>query len=473
MGRIRPLVVLIVLVVLVAGGGITAYALGGFDRWLDDSDTDSALDVEPPEELDFPPARTPQSVLDAARPAPLDRQAVEQAVRAVLKDRKFGKHTGIAVAPLNRGKAVTVGSGTYVPASTLKNFTSLAALKSLGADTRFDTRVVQAGGGKVAKLTLVGGGDPLLATKAPADSDEYPRPATLADLADRTAQQLRQSGVKRVSLQYDDTLFKGPGVNPRWEDSYITTNVNTTVSALWVDEGITNDATGERTTEPARVAGETFAEQLEKRGVTVKGSVGSSRAPDGANEIASVSSPPLEQIVEHLLTVSDNDAAEVVLRQLAIGEGEQASFNGGVAAMKSVLTSLGVPWDGIRVYDGSGLSRSNQVTLRAELSVLKIAATSRDPDVHVLTSGLPVAGFSGSLADRFTSGSSTAGLGVARAKTGTLTGIHAYAGITTDKQGAPLVFVAIANKVKDKNVLEARAGLDDVAAALTACACTR
>ena len=472
-GRIRWFVVAVALVVLLAGGGFAAYALGGFDRWLDDSD-ESALDIEPPEALDFPAARAAQPVLDAAQPAPLARSKVEQAVRAVRKERTFGKHTGIAVAPLRNGPAVTFGSGTYIPASTLKNFTSIAALASIGADERFTTSVVRTdnSSGKTASLTLVGGGDPLLATKASRDDDTYPEPATLTDLADQTAKALKQQGISRVRLRFDDSLFKGPDVNPRWETSYISTDVMTPVSALWVDQGV-DPKSGQRTTEPAEQAAATFAKLLSARGVNVAGGTGRATAPQNSATVASVESPPLGQIVQHLVEISDNQAAEVVLRHLAISERQPASFQGGATAMRSVLTGLGVPWQQMKVYDGSGLSRDNRVTLRAEVAVLRLAATSDNPDLHQVAEGMPVAGFSGSLADRFTSSSSVAGLGLARAKTGTLTGIHAYAGYTTDARGTPLVFVAIANKVKDKFVLEARAGLDDIAAALSDCACSR
>lgn len=471
-GRIRWLFVTLALVVLVAGGGFATYALGGFDRWLDD--TDSALDIEPPDTLDFPAARTAQSVLDPATRRPLVRSKVEQAVRSVMKKRNLGKHSGIAVAPLEKGAPTTIGSGTYIPASTLKNFTSLAALASIGREARFTTSVVRTGktGGKTADLTLVGGGDPLLVTESPDDDETYPEPATLAGLANQTAKALGQKGTSRVRLRYDDSLFKGPDVNPRWEPAYIATDVTTPVSALWADEGI--DANSEeRTTEPAAQAAEKFAKLLEKRGLRVVGDTGRDPAPRGADEVASVSSPTLEQIVQHLVEVSDNEAAEVVLRHLAMSEGQPASFKGGVTAMRSVLTGLGIPWQKMSVYDGSGLSRDNRVTLRAELAVLRVAATSDNPDLRALAPGMPVAGFSGSLGDRFTAPSSYAALGYAHAKTGTLSGIHAYAGYTTDKRGTPLAFVAIANKVKDKNVLEARAGLDDIAAALTECACSR
>lgn len=472
-GRIRWFIAALAVVVLVAGGGITAYALGGFDRWLDDSQ-ESALDIAPPDTLDFPPARAAQPVLDSADPAPLVSSKVEQAVRAVLKKRTFGKHTGVAVAPLEKGAPVTIGTGTYIPASTLKNFTSIAALASIGAGHRFTTSVVRAGrsDAKTASLTLVGGGDPLLAKKRSTDDDTYPEPATLEELADQTASALKEQGTTRVRVHYDDSLFTGPDVNPRWESSYISTDVTTPVSALWVDQGV-DAKTGERTTDPSGQAAEAFVSLLAARGLKVVGDGGADAAPRDAEVVASVSSARLGQIVQHLIAVSDNEAAEVVLRHLAISEGQPASFKGGVTAMRSVLTGLGVPWQSVQVYDGSGLSRDNRVTLRAEVAVLRIAATSSNPDLRAVAEGMPVAGFSGSLADRFTAPSSYAALGLARAKTGTLTGVHAYAGYTTDQHGTPLAFVAIANKVKDKFVLEARAGLDDIAAALTSCACSR
>lgn len=477
-GRIRWGFVLLALVVLIAAAGFASYRTGVLDDLLDDPDDDSALDIAPPEGLTFPAARAAQPVLADAESAPLDRAAATNALGKVIGDSTLGKHNGFAVGVPGGGNPLIVGSGSYTPASTLKNFTTLAALQSLGTQTRFDTTVVRSGGSRgggesTPELTLVGGGDPLLATKPPSESDDaYPEPATLSDLAAQTADALGADGVSKVELSYDDSLFKGPDVNPHWEASYISTDVTTPVSALLADGGV-DPKTGLRTTKPAAEAAALFAERLRLHGIDVRGDIGRHKAAASDAEIASVSSPTLGQIVEQLLDVSNNEAAEIVLRQLAIGEGEPASFEGGVAAVKSVLTRLGVPWSGVRTYDGSGLSRDNRVTPQAELAVLRIAATSDNPDLHTVLDGLPIAGFSGSLIERFTSAPSYPALGFTRAKTGTLTGIHAYAGMTTDRSGDPLLFVAIANDVKDKNVLDARAGLDEIAAALTDCDCTR
>ncbi len=58
-----------------------------------------------------------------------------------------------------------------------------------------------------------------------------------------------------------------------------------------------------------------------------------------------------------------------------------------------------------------------------------------------------------------------------RAKTGTLTGVHGLAGVVTDEAGTVMAFVAIADRVKPINTLDARQQLDEVAAALAGCAC--
>jgi D-alanyl-D-alanine carboxypeptidase/D-alanyl-D-alanine-endopeptidase (penicillin-binding protein 4) len=92
------------------------------------------------------------------------------------------------------------------------------------------------------------------------------------------------------------------------------------------------------------------------------------------------------------------------------------------------------------------------------------------PELSGVASGLPVAGFSGSLARRFDVRAG-AGLGRVRAKTGTLTGVHGLAGVAVGRGGSVMVFATLADRVKEPDVLFARAQLDRVAAALAACRC--
>jgi D-alanyl-D-alanine carboxypeptidase/D-alanyl-D-alanine-endopeptidase (penicillin-binding protein 4) len=155
---------------------------------------------------------------------------------------------------------------------------------------------------------------------------------------------------------------------------------------------------------------------------------------------------------------------------VAIAQGRPASFQGGSAAVQEVLTELGVDTTDARILDGSGLSRRNRLAPETLLAVLEVAASEDHPELRRAVSGLPVAGFTGSLSFRFDSGDDE-GRGRVRAKTGTLTGVHGLAGLVTDEEGTVMSFVAIADRVKPINTLDARQQLDEVAAALAACSC--
>lgn len=476
---VSRLVWVLAVAVLLAGAVYGAYSRGYLDDTLCDRGIDAARcpadAVPPPDDLDLPPARGVRPVLGRTGDQRLRSGAVRDAVRPLLRAKALGKHVGFAVRDLAADRDVySSGQGSFTPASTLKLFTALAALAAINPEHRFETTVTGRTTGGTTRLVLVGGGDPFLAsTRASAAEGDYPRPATLTDLAARTAMALRADGARRqpVRLAYDDSLFTGPAVSPHWEPGYVSTNVATPVSALWADEGVvsTGPTLGSRT--PAKDAATAFATALERRGVQVRGPVHRVSSGVSGQEVATVAGPTLAQVVESLLERSDNQAAEIVLRQVALAEGEPASFDGGTRAVRSVLTGLGVPWAGNRIHDGSGLARDDAVTPDALLAVL--AAADRRQALRTVVSGLPAAGFNGTLASRFTAPSSAGGLGYVRAKTGTLSGVHALAGTTVDADGTPLAFVVVADRVRLRQTLAARATLDRIAAALTTCACRR
>ncbi len=288
-------------------------------------------------------------------------------------------------------------------------------------------------------------------------------------LARATARALRAAGRTKVRLGYDASLFTGPADNPRWEPSYVPDDVSP-ITALWVDEGRT---AGVRTPDPAGAAADAFAAALRKQGIRVVGDVTERSAPTeaaGGATMASVRGAPLAQVVQHVLEVSDNEAAEVLARQAALGSGRPGSFVGGAAAVSALLTELGVDLGRAEIYDGSGLSRQNRLPPAAILEVLGAASSAEHPELRSVVADVPVAGFSGSLTDRFTKGD-PAGLGLVRAKTGTLTGVHGLAGTVTSTDGVVLSFVAIADRVRLPDNLEARVRIDRIAAALAGCTC--
>lgn len=468
--RLRRVTAGLVVLVLLAAGTTYQFDLG--NRWFGfdyPSPVTEPAKVAPPPGLTLPKVPVAAAVAAASDESAVDPEAVRRALARLVRAKQLGGQLAVDVAQLSDGSLVyRHGAPMVTPASTLKMLTATAALEALGPDHRFVTKVVATPSSP--RITLVGGGDPLLGRDASDPDGTYPARADLNTLARATAKALTGLGRARVRLAYDASLFTGPSVNPRWEPSYVPDNVVSPISALWVDEGRERRGFGFRSPDPAAAAAQAFAQALRKQGISVAGAPQAAPAPTDAQDIAAVQSAPLDQIVQHVLEVSDNEGAEVLARQVAIAQGKPASFVGGAAAVREVLTGVGVELAGDRIYDGSGLSRHDLLTPETLLSVIRVAASPQKPGLRSVVADLPVAGFTGSLAYRFQSGDK-AGLGMVRAKTGTLTGVHGLTGTVTSVDGAVMSFVAIADRVKLPNTLAARSLLDQVAAALAGCTC--
>jgi D-alanyl-D-alanine carboxypeptidase/D-alanyl-D-alanine-endopeptidase (penicillin-binding protein 4) len=459
--------VVLVLVLLAAAVAAYRFDLDAGWRGEEPDPVHEPAAVPPPEGLTLPALDRPGPVAAATDSGRLSRDAVRRVLARGLDDRDLGRSVHAAVADLGGGAPVwKQGGGAFMPASTTKLATAVAALETLGPEHRFQTTVVRRRG----TITLVGGGDPFLASR-PAGAGEWPDRADLGDLARQTARSLRQDRRRTVRLRYDATLFTGPAENPFWRADYVPDDIVSPISALWVDEGRDPDGFG-RVDDPAAAAADAFAATLRRQGVRVAGPVRPGRSPRGAAELASVASAPLSAIVERVLEVSDNEGAEVLAHHVALAAGEEPSFAGASRAVTATLRDLGVPLSGVVLRDGSGLSRSNRLTARALVAVLSVAADPQRPDLRPVVTGLPVAGFTGSLAYRFDTAPGP-GVGRVRAKTGTLTGVSALAGVATDLEGTPMVFVLAADRVRRPDTLDARQDLDNLAAALGGCRCTR
>ncbi|WP_169570563.1 D-alanyl-D-alanine carboxypeptidase/D-alanyl-D-alanine endopeptidase [Nocardioides insulae] len=457
-------------VVLVLGGtAAAAYQLGWVDYAQDTWFAEEAPPPAPePEGLDLPEVVTPAAVaapVEATAPGPAK---VRRAISGPLGDDDLGPHVVAGVAPVGGGETVwTQGSGAFIPASTTKLLTSTAALDVIDPETRFATRVVAGGDGRIV---LVGGGDPLLASDPAAAEEDYADGADIRTLARRTAAALKADGQTRVRLGYDDSLFTGPAVNPAWEADYVPDGVVSPITALWVDEGRPADGIG-RVADPSFSAAQAFADGLRKEGITVRGRPAHGTAGATGAELARVQSPPLREIVEHLILISDNEATEVVARQVGLAVSGEGSSAAGVRDVMATLTALGVDLADSRIYDGSGLSRQGRLTASALLTTLQAAGDPAHPALATVVGGLPVAGFTGSLTTRFDEGAADRGLGRVRAKTGTLTGVSSLAGVATGVDGTGMVFVVAADRIDPVDTLGARAALDRAASALGACAC--
>ncbi|MBB4890190.1 D-alanyl-D-alanine carboxypeptidase/D-alanyl-D-alanine endopeptidase [Streptomyces netropsis] len=394
----------------------------------------------------------------AAAPAPT-RNGLTDTLKPLLDDGGLGPDRSASVVDVATGEQLYGADQdtAYTPASTVKLATAAAALSALGPDHRIDTTVVTGKDGMV----LVGGGDPTLtARQGTAD-------ASLRTLADATARALKARGTTRTKLAYDTSRYAGPAQHVIGPNENIAP-----MSALMIDEGRQDDSDrgpAERSADPAADAAGEFASLLRERGVEIDGDPAGGSAPAKAERIAAVSSPPLSALVERTLTNSDNDIAEALARQTALASGQPASFEGAAKAVTDRLTALGLPMSGAHIADGSGLDRADQVSAALLSQLLARAADPGHPELRPVLTGLPVAGFSGTLRSRYGVDDHAAGRGTVRAKTGTLTGVNSLAGTTVDADGRLLAFAFLTSGTGDPD--GAQRALDSLATAVAGCGC--
>jgi D-alanyl-D-alanine carboxypeptidase/D-alanyl-D-alanine-endopeptidase (penicillin-binding protein 4) len=361
-----------------------------------------------------------------------------------------------ALGPVRTASVIDVATGRQLygqgaadpmtPASTIKIATSVAALSARGPDHRIPTTAVASKEG--GQLTLVGGGDATLDM------------AGLGTLADRTARALRERGVATVRLTYDASLYKGPARHPIGPNRNIAP-----ISALMVGEGrldVRSTGAAPRSADPAGDAARAFERLLTQRGIDSSAAPAPGRPTAGATPLAKVLSAPLSALVERTLTSSDNDIAEALARQTALAGGEEASFAGAERAVTEQLARLKLPLTGARLADGSGLDRTDKLSAGLLTALLARAADPAHPELRPVLTGLPVAGFSGTLSHRY--GATSPGTGLVRAKTGTLSGVNTLAGTVVAPDGRLLAFAFLAANTPSQDT--AQPALDRLAAAL-------
>lgn len=367
-----------------------------------------------------------------------------------------------------------------LPASTLKTVTAAAALVTFGRSAVFTTRVdltapIGTDGSVDGDLVLIGSGDPVLST------DEYARwvypdrPRTsLAELADEVA----DAGVTQVRGDVVGTAdrFAGPDTAEGWPDRYfsaldtrfaggLTVDAGLRTTVTWpepepekdqdeaeagggderdrdrrerdgavppsparrpgdLDPDVAPDVRIEHAENPARHAAAELVRLLAERGIEVDG-----RARTGAvdpplvGRIADVDSPPIGELLRFALQRSDNHLTDGVFRALGRARTGTGSFDSGERAVRQALEHLGVDPDGLRMADGSGLSREDRAPVRLLVEVDR--AMQRSRHAGVWRSLMAVTGESGTLERRLANGVAARRF---RGKTGTLRDVTAISG---------------------------------------------
>jgi D-alanyl-D-alanine carboxypeptidase/D-alanyl-D-alanine-endopeptidase (penicillin-binding protein 4) len=427
------------------------------------------------------PAPTPAPSRTPLLPAAGEQQtagvpsgaAIAAAADATVADPALGGRIAVSVVDVGATRVLYERAADLLllPASTAKLVTAVSALTTLPLDRRLRTRVVA--GATPGEVVVVGAGDPTIA--ASAATMRSPQDARLDVLAQQVVAALGPIPVQRVVV--DDSLYSGASTGPGWQPQYVAEGDVAAVDALAVDAGRLRPDAPARAVDPGLAAGTTLADLLSRGGAVPE--VVRGQAPRDARELGAVEGPPVSELVERMLTSSDNDLAETLARQVAIATGHPADFDGVAHALSetsaAVLEPLGVRGAAVHLVDGSGLSRDDRIAPGALTRLLAGVLGDPDPErqrrLAPLLSGLPVAGFDGTLEDRFRRAGETAGAGVVRAKTGTLRGVSALAGVVRTQDGRLLSFAVSSDGVPDGATGAAQAALDRFAAALAACGC--
>jgi D-alanyl-D-alanine carboxypeptidase/D-alanyl-D-alanine-endopeptidase (penicillin-binding protein 4) len=453
--------VCVLVVALVAVGTAVFFASRGSTGTEAASGGTTAEIVDPP--VTQPPAKiVPLPPSDKVPSA----AGVQAQLAGQLANPALAQFSGIVIDPATGATVFNQDSNSpQIPASTAKILTGAALLTSVDPTDRFTTKIVQ--GDQEGDIVLVGGGDVTLSARNEGVATIYDGAPLMSDLA----AQVKASGIDVKRIVLDTDYWTGSDLADGWQTADIRGTPGsaqgyiTRMSPLMVD-GDREDPANEnsiRTGDPTNTAGKALARFLGTPDLPmVPGS-----APEGGTVIAQVSSQPMSVLLAQALENSDNVLAEALARQVAIARGAPPSFDGASAAILEALEELKIDTIGIEMADGSGLSTKDRVPPTVMAQIISLAVTGQPPALQNLLTGLPIAGVSGSLADRFQDDGSRAGAGWVRAKTGSLEVTYALTGYVPDVDGRILVFAFVSNGVGAGT----RPALDALAAGLRGCGC--
>lgn len=416
------------------------------------------------------PSPGPIGLVDTEAPVP-SADAVQTLAQKLRADKRTGKSTNILVVDYLTGQVLASvdGDDPQVPASTTKLLTAVAALEALGPDYRFTTTVVRSG----TTLTLVAGGDLMLTQGkghggSALDEDGRVLANGYAGIADLGDQIEASVPVGAITLTVDTSDFPGPSYPASWPEYALSMGYAGRVEGIAINIGKKNGVDvgeyGPRDKEPALRALNALAKDLTKRGYEV--TVGGKRAAaSGSEEVASVVSAPLSSVVIEFLHYSDNTVSEQTARVLGLEMAGSATPAAAATVTRDVLADMGVSVEGLVLYDGAGYSNRNQVSPQTLVDAL-VRAPDFENTADLLVY-LPLGGLEGTVGKRF-AGDSAAGF--LRAKTGSLTGVTALAGVVTTADGRQLAFATLLDGMP-AGQSRPMAAVDDFVNGLAQCGC--
>ena len=430
------------------------------------------------------------------------RASLQSRVNAILaqpaqKAVRFSVH----IVKADSGKTVYSHNADVpmMPASNMKLIVTAAALKFLGPDFKYNTRVGLCG----STLVVIGSGDPLLGDQR--TDAKYGRKSGW--IFDDITQKLKDAQVTSIqNIIIDTTVFDDERVHPNWPKSQLNRWYACEVSGLNYNDNcidmtakkvgqnvaisivpdtsyveIVNnvvptqggkDAVGAYRNEqenklivkgkcsrevgpffvaierPGAFFGFILAEHLAKAGIATNGQLIETAAPQCARFRAVAGySTSISDCLARANKKSLGLAAEALMKTIAANadpDGKNGSWQGARARISRFLTDIGIDEQHFDIDDGSGLSRKNRLAASTLTKVL--VHMYRGANWSMFKDSLAVGGGDGTIRTRFREAKYK---GKIRGKTGYIRGVKAFSGVCSTDRGE-YMFAILANSPEDR-----------------------
>lgn len=431
----------------------------------------------------------------------------------INKSSQKGVQYSIAIVKADSGEVVYShdANKAMMPASNMKVITTAAALKYLGPDYEFKTKVGLCGD----TLVVIGGGDPLLGDEV-TDAKHLREPGwILKDIA----ASLKQNNITAIKdIIVDSSIFDNERVHPNWPKQQLNQWYACEVSGLNFNDNciaITVKNTGGKVTidiepetsfikiineikpiqagkgavgpyrnqtpnsitlkgkcqkqegpfdyaieKPAEFFGFLLQENLAKAGIKADGEITEKPTPQDCNfrKIAEYSTP-ITDCLARCNKKSLSLAAESLFKTIAAkaaADGKNGSWVKGREIISGYMQELGIEKEEFYIDDGSGLSRGNKLSANAIAKVLSDVYKGKDWEVY--KNSLATGGIDGTIGKYFKEEKYK---GKIFGKTGYIAGVTTFSGVCSGK-GGEYIFSILANKTRGG----AREAINDIAKAV-------
>ena len=191
---------------------------------------------------------------------------------------------------------------------------------------------------------------------------------------------------------------------------------------------------------PAFVLADQLSRYLNSHGIPVSGSPAIiDILPNKVNTLNTIESPRYEDIARLANFTTNNMCAETIYKYLGYYQEGMGNYGNGKRFMDCYFRELGLDPDGVKMVDGSGLSRDNHVTTRFLCQFL--SAVARQPYYQDFRSTLGLSSQTGEAKaqPRIPKGCRL------EMKGGCMTSVRGYAGYFTNTNGKEYSFAIISN----------------------------